>query len=180
MMDSFATRPAGGTDQGMLFYIYHVLHKGKYRQTTGEGGVYVKHWWAHTHTHMYMFHMLQSPTPNATDEPQRQSATHAGSCVASHRWDHPKPWELNDPVQLGQRVDYFKSLDLGADPANVTQSSSSSTERVEIPLACTKSLREKREKALKQSKISARAVFPNIQNVFLAERGTLMKERPIL
>ena len=37
-----------GTDQGALFYIFHVLRHGAYRQTDGSrSDVQVAHWWAH-------------------------------------------------------------------------------------------------------------------------------------
>ena len=36
-----------GTDQGMLFYIFHVLRGGGYRQAEGHREAMVQHWWAH-------------------------------------------------------------------------------------------------------------------------------------
>ena len=35
-----------GTDQGLLFYVFHVLRHGAYRQTEATGPR-VAHWWAH-------------------------------------------------------------------------------------------------------------------------------------
>ena len=73
-----------GTDQGLLFYIPHVLRHGAYRQSDG------------------------CPAPEMG---YCSANNRTWGHTVKHWWAHPKPWELPED-SLHTRLEYFESLDL--------------------------------------------------------------------